>query len=94
MVHSVHRDGLRESDVVTKQFNVEDIGAPTSDYTTDDYNSFFETSDLDTDCTLTSGSFKSTQKKSSLKKRPQRVRSNTVDNSYTRNPTENRTANN
>lgn len=65
---------MRESDVVTKQFNVEDIGAPTPDYTTDDYNSFFETSDLDTDCTLNSGSFRSSQKKSIVKKKPQRVR--------------------
>lgn len=65
---------MRESDVVTKQFNVEDIGAPSADYTTDDYNSFFETSDLDTDCTLTSGStLKSSHKKSNLKKKPQRV---------------------
>ncbi|XP_063424971.1 annexin A6-like isoform X1 [Mytilus trossulus] len=70
---AVSRDGMRESDVVTKQFNVEDIGVPSTDYTTDDYNSFFETSDLDTDCTLTSGStLKSSHKKSNLKKKPQR----------------------
>lgn len=75
-----HRDGMRESDVVTKQFMVEDIGAPkhsTTDYTTDDYTSFFETSDLETDNTLTSGStLRSTSKtrKSTLKKKPLRVR--------------------
>lgn len=75
---AVARDGMRESDVVTKQFMVEDIGAPnTTDYTTDDYNSFFETSDLDTDNTLTSGStLKTSQKakKSNLRKKP--IRSN------------------
>ena len=78
---AVARDGMRESDVVTKQFMVEDIGAPqhsTTDYTTDDYTSFFETSDLETDNTLTSGStLRSTSKtrKSTMKKKPLRSKS-------------------
>ncbi|XP_033733244.1 annexin A6-like [Pecten maximus] len=54
---AVARDGLRESDVMTKQFNVEDIGRLTQHLkedttTTDDYSGFFDTSDQDSDSTI------------------------------------------
>ena len=51
------RDGVRESDTITRTFTVDDIGEMDGLFTTDcetetDYNSFFE-SDWDTDATLT-----------------------------------------
>ena len=71
------RDGIRESDVMTKQFVVDDIGQIQNDsttdyYTTDDYTSFFETSDLDTDATLRTSTSASTSK-SKQKKKSMRV---------------------
>ncbi|KAJ8307174.1 hypothetical protein KUTeg_015258 [Tegillarca granosa] len=57
---AVSRDGLRESDVITKQFTVEDVGRPSdsgrSSSDTTDYTSFFETTDYDTSSTLKSTS--------------------------------------
>ena len=64
----VYRDGVRESDVMTKQFMVDEVGRPnlnessTEGYSTEDYSSFFETSDMDTDTTLRSSSSASTLK--------------------------------
>ncbi|KAK3106197.1 hypothetical protein FSP39_014869 [Pinctada imbricata] len=80
---AVSRDGIRESDVMTKQFVVEDVGQlkpgdTTTDYdTTDDYTSFFETSDLDTDNTLKSGTSSAckTKKKPKKSKSPTRSKS-------------------
>ena len=62
---------------MTKQFVVDDIGQIQNDsttdyYTTDDYTSFFETSDVDTDATLRTSTSASTSK-SKQKKKSMRV---------------------
>lgn len=63
---AVTRDGVRESDVMSKQFMVEEAGratltdTSTDCYSTEEYTSFFETSDIDTDTTFKSSSSAST----------------------------------
>ncbi|KAK3592742.1 hypothetical protein CHS0354_016498 [Potamilus streckersoni] len=89
---AVTRDGLKESDVITKQFVVDDIGqmSSTTDYssTTEEYTSFFETDDLDdTDSTLKSRSNKTAKgktKKNKSKRSKSPVRSKSpLRRSYT-----------
>lgn len=82
----LHRDGVRESDVMSKQFMVEEAGratltdTSTDCYSTEEYTSFFETSDIDTDTTFKSSSSASTLKnKRKPKKVNLRVRMNQVD---------------
>jgi hypothetical protein len=61
---------------MTKQFVVEDVGqmkhtdSTTDCYSTEDYTSFFESSDLDTDTTFKSSSSANTLKN---KRKPKRV---------------------
>ncbi|KAL5010563.1 hypothetical protein ScPMuIL_012868 [Solemya velum] len=71
---AVSRDGLRESDPVTKTFIVDDVGlASTTDYQTDDYSSFFETTDLETSDSM----LKSRPKTKSRKKTKSPMRTKT-----------------
>ncbi|XP_062599097.1 annexin A6-like [Saccostrea cucullata] len=81
---AVTRDGIRESDVMTKQFMVEETGqlshaeTTTDCYSTDDYTSFFDTSDLDTDTTQktwTSASTVKNRRKPKKSKSPVRSKS-------------------
>lgn len=82
----LRRDGVRESDVMSKQFMVEEAGratltdTSTDCYSTEEYTSFFETSDIDTDTTFKSSSSASTLKnKRKPKKVNLHVRMNQVD---------------
>lgn len=75
---AVTRDGVRESDVMSKQFMVEEAGratltdTSTDCYSTEEYTSFFETSDIDTDTTFKSSSSASTLKN---KRKPKKSKS-------------------